>query len=85
MINKPFFTTAEVAKMSGKSRVAIFKKIKSGQIKAKKQGRNYIIPAQEAEKINLANLASANDAVIKKAVGLAVKDYGETFKLLGQE
>ena len=85
MENKLFFSTGELAKLSGISRVAIFKKIKNGQIRAKKQGRNYAVPAGEARKIIAAKIAPKNEAIIKKAVNLAVKEYGETFKLLGKE
>lgn len=40
---KDFYTTAELAEILGISRVAVFKKIKSGNIKAKKIGRNFVI------------------------------------------
>jgi len=85
MINKPFLSTSELAKISGMSRIAIFKKIQSGQIKARKQGRNYAIPAQEARILAPARSAAAGDFAIKKVVERAVKEYGETFKLLGKE
>ena len=42
-MNKDFLTTTEVSKVLGISRIAVFKKIKSGEIKAQKNGRNYII------------------------------------------
>ena len=84
MINKPFLSTSELAKISGKSRIAIFKKIKSGQIKAKKQGRNFVISNKEAQKL-IGRPTKTNDFAIKKVVERAVKEYGETFKLLGQE
>lgn len=41
-----YLTTAELAKMLGISRVAIFNKIKEGEIKATKLGRNYVIDKQ---------------------------------------
>lgn len=43
MVNKEFYTTAELAKMLKISRVAVFNKIKSGEIKAQKLGRNFVI------------------------------------------
>ena len=48
--NKPkkeYFSTSELAHLLGVSRVAIFKKIQSGKIKAFKVGRNYVVPAEE--------------------------------------
>ena len=72
--------------MTGKSRVAIFKSIKSGKIKAKIQGRSYAIPASETAKItSRQDVTPAEDRVIKQAVSKAVSEYGKTFKLLGQE
>jgi excisionase family DNA binding protein len=40
---KGFYTTTELAKILGVSRVAVFNKIKSGDIKAQKFGRNFVI------------------------------------------
>jgi excisionase family DNA binding protein len=42
-MEKKIFTTSEVAKLLGISRVAVFKKIKSGEIKAQKIGRNFAV------------------------------------------
>ena len=42
--------TSEVAKVLKISRIAVFKKIKSGEIKAEKIGRNYVIPKEEVLK-----------------------------------
>jgi len=44
MENREFITTAELAKILGISRVAVFKRIKRGQIKAIRVGRNFAIP-----------------------------------------
>lgn len=38
-----YITTAELAKMLGISRVSVYKKIKSGEIKAIAMGRNYVV------------------------------------------
>ncbi|KKQ68577.1 MAG: hypothetical protein A2626_02765 [Candidatus Nealsonbacteria bacterium RIFCSPHIGHO2_01_FULL_38_55] len=40
---KEFYTTAELAEILGISRVAVFNKIKKGEIKALKMGRNFVI------------------------------------------
>ena len=40
---KDFYTTKELAEILGISRVAVFKKIKNGTIKAQKIGRNFVI------------------------------------------
>lgn len=43
MVRDKYFTTAELAKMLGISRVSVHKKIKSGEIKAIAMGRNYVV------------------------------------------
>lgn len=43
-----YISTAELAKLLHVSRIAVFKKIQSGKIKAFKIGRNYVIPMEEA-------------------------------------
>ena len=50
MTAKRYISTAEAAKILGVSTVAVFKKIKNGEIKAEKIGRNYIIPKEEVLK-----------------------------------
>lgn len=43
MEQKDFYTSSELAKLLGISRVAVFKRIKNGSIKAQKVGRNFVI------------------------------------------
>lgn len=43
MVSKDFYTTAELAKILKISRIAVFNKIKNGDIKAQKMGRNFVI------------------------------------------
>lgn len=43
MESKEFYTTKELAELLGVSRVAVFNRIKKGDIKAKKMGRNFVI------------------------------------------
>jgi len=40
---KEFYTTKELAELLGISRVAVFNRIKKGDIKAQKMGRNFVI------------------------------------------
>jgi len=49
MQSKDFFTTNELAKFLGISRIAVFNKIKSGAIKAQKMGRNFVIYKKDIE------------------------------------
>ncbi|MEN9523953.1 MAG: hypothetical protein RL536_22 [Candidatus Parcubacteria bacterium] len=83
--NKQYLSTAELAKLLGVSRIAIFKKIQSGRIKGFKVGRNYVIPVEEFMTAVGTFISQDKKEEIKKIVKGAVKEYGEALKLLGQE
>ena len=85
MDKKQFFSTVELAKILGISRIAVFKKIKSGEIKAEKVGRNFIIDKKNLVEILGNTLTEENKREIEKSVKKTVKEYGETLKLLGKE
>jgi len=63
-VNKKFYTTTELAKIIGISRVAVFNKIKKGEIKAQKMGRNFVIFIKDLGDIE--NLSSELFKVAKK-------------------
>lgn len=84
-MNKEFISTAEAAKLLGISRVAVFKQIKLGKIKAQKVGRNYVIRRQDLSEVLEGTLSEEKKKAIEKAVHKTVKDYGETLRLLGLE
>jgi excisionase family DNA binding protein len=85
MENKEFLTIAELAKILGISRIAVFKKVQNGQIKAMKIGRNYAIPKKSLCFILGKSLSSRQKSRIDAAVAKTVREYGETLKLLGRE
>ena len=41
--DKDFYTTTELAKILGISRISVFKRVGNGSINARKMGRNFII------------------------------------------
>jgi len=84
-MDKKYLTTAELAKILGISRIAVFKKIKSGKIKAKKVGRNFVIDKKNLGGILANTITPREKNKISEAVKLVVKEYGETLKLLGKE
>ena len=89
MTMKEFFSTIELAKMLKISRIAIYKKVKSGKIKALRIGRNYAIPRDEVNRL-VGNILGRplNDnekKEIEKVIDRVIKEYGETLKLLGEE
>lgn len=86
---RTYISVAELAKILGISRVAVFKRIKKGQISAEKIGRAFAISMDEVDGItqgiNLKNLTENQKEIIKKAVEKTVREYGETLRLLGKE
>ncbi len=82
-VTKTYFTTSEVAKMLGISRVTVFRKIKLGEIKAERFGRNFLVPVDQF--VQNRELTEEKKSEIKKIIDKAVKEYGETFRLLGEE
>ena len=85
MENKDTVSTTELAKLLGISRIAIFKRIKSGRIKAKKVGRVFYIARKDLPAILGDVVGDKEKKNIDEAVTKAVKQYGETFRLLGKE
>lgn len=83
MKEKKFFSTTELAKILGISRIAVYKKIKKGQIKAIKVGRNFVIDKKDLGGIFKKELTKKGKSEIDRAVKKTVKEYGETLKLLG--
>ena len=84
-MNQDFFSTSEVAKLLGISRIAVFKKIKSGEIRAKRIGRNFAVDRKNLPEVLGAVLREDKKQEIEEAVKKTVKEYGETLKLLGKE
>jgi len=84
-MDKDFFSTSEVAKLLGISRIAVFKKIKSGAIKARKIGRNFAVDKKDLPEVLGSVLREDKKQEIEKSVKKTVKEYGETLKLLGKE
>lgn len=84
-----FISVTELAKMLGISHVAVFKKIKKGQIPAHKIGYSYAISMEDVSDLIQSSetgaLTEAKKEEIKSAVEKVVREYGETLKLLGKE
>jgi len=80
-----YITIPELAKILGLSRIAIFKRVKKGAIKAVKIGRNYAIPRAYIDSILGKTLGDNDKKEIDTAVKKTVKEYGRTLKLLGKE
>jgi len=82
---KTHYSVKELADLLKISRIAVFRKIKKGQIKAEKVGRNYIIPKEEIEEVLPAELTEKIKNQIESGVTEVIKQYGEVLQKLGQE
>ena len=85
MEDKRFYSTNEVAQVLGISRIAVFKRIISGKLKAIKIGRIYAVPRSEFQCLSGDNLTLAQKKVIEDGVIKTIKEYKETLRLLGKE
>ena len=82
---REFLTTSQLAKLLGVSRIAVFKKIKKGEIKAVRIGRNYAVDKKLVDELLGQKLSNRQKQLIKRAVKKTVREYPETLRLLGQE
>lgn len=80
-----FISTTELAKLLGISRVAVFQKIKKGEIPAKKAGRNFVIAKKDIAHLLSEELTEGEKKEIDRAVDRVIEEYGETLTLLGKE
>jgi excisionase family DNA binding protein len=80
-----YLTIPQLAKILGISRIAVYKKVRKGEIKAMRIGRTYIIPKTVISGILGKTLSEPAKKEIDRAVLKTVKDYGEVLRLLGRE
>ena len=85
MEKKEYLTIPQLAELLGISRIAVYKKVKSGQIKAVRIGRIYAIPNKVISNILGKELTPQSKKKIEKAVKKTVDEYGEVLQLLGRE
>ena len=80
-----YLTIPQLAKILGISRIAVYRKVKKGQIKAVKIGRTFAIPQKQIAAILGKSLRQEDKKEIDHALKKTVKEYGQTLKLLGSE
>jgi len=85
MKNDRYITIKELADILGISRIAVYKKVKNGIIKAVRIGRNFAIPKEYLSGILGKTLREEDKELIDRAVKKTVREYGEVLKLLGKE
>jgi len=84
-MKKEYLTIPEFARILGISRIAIYKHVKKGDIKAKRVGKIYLIPYRYAEEILGKRLSEKDKKEIEEAVRKTVREYREVLELLGKE
>jgi len=80
-----YVTIPELAKILGLSRIAVFKRVKKGEIKAIKIGKTYGISRKHIENLLGEVLGEEEKKEIDLAVKKTVSEYGQTLKLLGKD
>jgi excisionase family DNA binding protein len=85
MVKGKYITIPQLAKMLGISRIAVYKKVKSGQIKATRIGKNYVISDRDITHILGGKLSDKDKRRIDAAVEKVIAEYGELLRMLGKE
>ena len=85
MVKKRFITIPQLAKALGISRIAVYRRVKSGAIPATKVGRIYVISDRTVNEILGKELSRKRRDGIDKAIDLTTKEYGQVLKWLSKE
>lgn len=85
MTNQKYITIPQLAKLLGVSRVAIYNRVKKGQVPAVRIGRDYAIADQTVAEILGRKVTKQGKQRIDDAVHKTVREYGEALKLLAKE
>lgn len=80
-----YYTVPEAAKVLHISRIAVYKQVKAGKLKAVRVGRNYAIPASALPQAARRELRPSDKARLDAGIKRVMSEYGETLKLLGRE
>ncbi|MBM4146945.1 MAG: helix-turn-helix domain-containing protein [Nitrospira sp.] len=85
MKDSEYISIAQFAKILGISRIAVYQKIKKGQIKAIRIGRSFAIPKKYMTDVTGKTISEKDKKIIDEAVKKTFQEYGELLKLLGRE
>ena len=85
MKENEYITIPQLAKILGITRIAVYKRVKKGYIKATKIGGVYMISKKQILDILGKDLRKEDKKEIDVAVRRTVEEYGEVLKLLGRE
>ena len=85
MADKKYVTIPELAKLLGVSRIAVYNRVKKGQIPAIKIGRTYVITDRTVTDILGKEVTKKGKERINAAVQKTVRQYGDVLKQLSKE
>jgi len=85
MANEKYLTSPELAKLLGVSRIAVYNRVRKGQIPASKIGKTYVITDRTIANILGKDVSRREKKRIDAAVRKTVQEYGEVLKKLGKE
>ena len=85
MRTQNYITIPQLAKLLGVSRIAIYNRVRKGQIPAIKIGRDYAITDQTVAEILGRKVTDQGKKRIDDAVQRTVREYAETLNLLAKE
>ena len=78
-------TIPELADKMGLTRIAIWRRVKNGQIPAVKIGRQYIISEQDASILLGETLTKDQEIWLDSTVSQVINEYGSVLKQLSHE
>ena len=85
MDNKRYYSLAQVGRLLGISRIAVYKKVRKGEIEAIRIGRSWAVPASALEHLLGRALREKEKKEIDAVVRRVVDEYGEVLEKLGRE
>ena len=85
MAAEQYITIPKLAELLGVSRIAVYRRVKKGQIPATKIGGVYVITDETVAGILGRKVTEKGKKTIDAAVHRTVREYGEVLKRLGRE
>ena len=83
MNDESYISIPRLAEILGISRIAVYRKVKKGQIEAVRIGRNYAIPRRIIAPLLGRKLSAEDKRHLDRAVLRTVKEYGDVLIKLG--
>jgi len=80
-----YITIPKLAELLGISRIAVYKRVKKGQIPAAKIGKTYVITDQTVAEVLGKKVTEKGKKQIDAAVRKTIQEYGDVLKKLGKE